>query len=86
MEISSILKIYSRDRFFIESISRSLKPDNLALVPGLSIRDSVVERDGLYIYILEIWVNTEKRSFKTLRGTLDEVLTIIHMFYKTIFK
>lgn len=86
MEISSKLRIYSRDKFFIESLYKCLKPDNSITLPGLFIRDSVVENNGYYMYILEVNVNTEQRSFKTLRGTIDEVLTIIYTVFKTMFK
>lgn len=86
MVISSKLKIHSRDRDFLESLSKSLKPDNLITPPGLVVKDYIEENKGIYTYVLEIQINNEKRGFKTLRATLDEVLTIIHMLYRTIFK
>ncbi|MEM1675331.1 MAG: KEOPS complex subunit Pcc1 [Desulfurococcaceae archaeon] len=86
MRISSKLIVFSRDKHFIESLYKSLKPDNSATVPGLIIEDFVEEKNGVFVYTIRIEIDTARRSFKTIRSTLDEILTAIHVIYKTIFK
>lgn len=86
MAISSKLKIYSRDGLFVESIMRSLRPDNVNVPPGLTIRDYAAREGDLYVYVYEIELNEKLRGFSALKGTLDEVLTIVHALYETTLK
>jgi len=77
MAISSKLKVSSSESKFILSLYRALHPDNSIAPPKITIKEDLVQEEGGMAYAVEITVDCTARNFDTLRGTLDEIQTLI---------
>jgi len=86
MAISSRLRVISDNAEFVESLAKALKPDNLTAPPRISIEDRVLKDSNTASYIVEVSVDCTAKNFDTLRGTLDEIQTLIAMVKNTLEK
>jgi len=82
MEISSRLRVLSTSYDYIKSINNMLHADNITAPPRLTINDGVIERNGYFEYFIELKTRCGVKCFDSIRGTLDEVLTILSSIEK----
>lgn len=71
--VEAVLIIESTDRKYLDSIYRSLEPDNVNPPRSIGLSSSVINNK----YIFKIKTMLQGKSFDSLRGTLDEVLSLI---------
>ncbi len=71
--VRAVLRIESIDRRYLESIYRSLEPDNVNPPRDVKIEGRL--EDNSYLFMVETILRS--RKFDSLRGTLDEVLSLI---------
>ncbi|ADI32709.1 KEOPS complex subunit Pcc1 [Staphylothermus hellenicus] len=79
MAILSKLKIIVEDEKLAEAIYEMLYPDNLTAPKYMSLKERILKSDEGYIYEVEISVPNDPMRFDSLRGTLDEILSITEM-------
>ncbi len=80
MMYSAKLKIKCMKPRYCRSLYDSMHPDNIFTGKKISIKEFIYEDQ----YIIEITVNNRKPGdFDSLRGTLDEILSIVSMIDKT---
>jgi len=77
--ILSRLKIKSVSRKYLDSIYKTLHPDNTVLPRGMTLSEKLEEHKETYVYIIDINVPCGSKNFDSMRGALDEILTIISM-------
>ncbi|MET1160688.1 MAG: KEOPS complex subunit Pcc1 [Thermoprotei archaeon] len=73
------LRIYSSNKNYIESLYKALHPDNITVPGKVVINDKIVSENNTYTYVLIVKTGKQAKDFDSLRGTLDEVLTLISM-------
>jgi len=86
MVISSRLRVVSDNPEFVESLAKALKPDNLTAPPRISVKDRVLRDSNTATYVVEVAVDCTAKNFDSLRGTLDEIQTLIAMVRNTLEK
>ncbi len=76
--VECVLEVWSSDRRYCYSLYSALEPDNVNPPENVSIGSDVASDDGC---AYRFWVRTvfKKNKFDTLRGTIDEVLSIIEV-------
>ena len=79
METLSVLKIYSSSKNYIESLKKALHPDNVITPDFMKIIENIYEYNNEYVYEIMIKVKHSPKNFDSLRGSLDEILSIIEM-------
>jgi len=82
MEISSKLRVLSTSYEYVKSINDTLHPDNKTAPPHLTINDGVIAHNDRYEYFMELKTRCGVKCFDSIRGTLDEVLTILSSIEK----
>ncbi|MCD6301426.1 MAG: hypothetical protein J7L82_05080 [Staphylothermus sp.] len=79
METLSALRIYSNNKNYVESLKKTLHPDNVITPDFMEIIENISEDNNEYIYEIVIKVKHSAKNFDSLRGALDEILSIIEM-------
>ncbi|ABN69944.1 hypothetical protein Smar_0843 [Staphylothermus marinus F1] len=79
MAILSRLKIIMEDEKLAKAIYEMLHPDNLTAPEYMSLKEKISRNNEEYIYEAEITVPNDPKRFDSLRGTLDEILSITEM-------
>ena len=79
METLSVLKISSDDKSYIESLKKTLHPDNVITPDFMEIIENIYEDNNEYVYEIVIKIIHSTKNFDSLRGSLDEILSIIEM-------
>ncbi len=69
-----ILEIRTRSEI-VDSLYKSMHPDNLITPPNMSIEEKIDSRKGLYRIIIRVPLNS--RYIKSSRQTLDEILGLM---------
>lgn len=64
------------------SIYVSLKPDNEYPGPHLQIYDYIIEEGESGVYVLEVKCSSSSTCLRTVRGAVDEVLSLINILVK----
>ncbi len=75
-----ILKIYDADRKYVESIYKTLSPDNRVAPEYMVIRD--MYDDNMYRVVFETPLNS--RYIDSVKQSIDEILALIQTIEKTI--
>lgn len=79
--IYSRFSFKSRDKAFVKALYNSLHPDNLSQPRDVRIVDYIVEEPDGSTLVIE--VKTEYvDKFDTVKGTIDEVLTLLNAVSK----
>ncbi|WP_440060189.1 KEOPS complex subunit Pcc1 [Thermogladius sp. 4427co] len=78
MEVSLRVEIRLDPRL-ARAVFESLRPDNEYPGPDLEIRDCIREEESGAVYVLEAVCVSKATCINTVRGTLDEVLSLIDM-------
>ena len=79
METLSVLKIRSSSKNYVESLKKTLHPDNVITPDFMEIIENIYEDNNEYVYEIIIKVKHSAKNFDSLRGSLDEILSIIEM-------
>lgn len=66
----------------LNSLYKSLHPDNLITLPNMFIEEEIDSSKGLYRVVIRVPLNN--RYIKSLRQTIDEVLGLITIIRRII--
>ena len=73
-QLTLILEIRTRSEI-VNSLYKSMHPDNLITPPNMSIEEEIDSRKGLYRITIRVPLNS--RYIKSSRQTLDEILGLM---------
>jgi len=73
-QLTLILEIRTRSEI-VDSLYKSMHPDNLITPPNMSIEEEIDSRKGLYRITIRVPLNS--RYIKSSRQTLDEILGLM---------
>lgn len=80
MELSSKLKVICSNRDKAISIYEALHPDNVDMPREMYIDEEIVVDKDKHVYQVLITIEkADARRFDTLKGTLDEILSILEL-------
>jgi len=80
MELSSKLRIICSDRDKTFSIYDALHPDNVDVPRDMHIDEEIIVEKDKHIYQVLITIEkADAKRFDTLKGTLDEILSILEL-------
>jgi len=73
-QLTLILEIRTRSEI-VDSLYKTIHPDNLITPPNMSIEEEIDSRKGLYRITIRVPLNS--RYIKSSRQTLDEILGLM---------
>jgi len=73
-QLTLILEIRTRSEI-VDSLYKSMHPDNLITLSNMSIEEEVDSRKGLYRITIRVPLNS--RYIRSSRQTLDEILGLV---------
>ena len=73
-QLTLILEIRTRSEI-VDSLYKSMHPDNLITPPNMSIEEEIDSRKGLYRITIRVPLNS--RYIRSSRQTLDEILGLV---------
>jgi len=73
-QLTLILEIRTRSEI-VDSLYKSIHPDNLITPPNMSIEEEIDSRKGLYRITIRVPLNS--RYIRSSRQTLDEILGLV---------
>ncbi len=82
--IEAILEIKSNDEKYIYSIYKALEPDNINPPEKVIIKTNILKENNIFTYRFIVKTIFQARKYDSLRGTLDEVLSLIEAVDNTL--
>lgn len=79
MVISSKLKIIVENKELAKAIYEMFYPDNLTAPKYMVLKENIQNISNGYVYEVKISIPNDPKRFDSLRGTLDDILSILEM-------
>lgn len=80
MKITVWIEVGSNDEKIVESLYKSLKPDNRGFPPGIRFSEQFLSNK--LVYSLE----ADENSLKSLRNTVDDLLESLETVERVLFR
>ncbi len=80
----TIVRVESFDPLYCISLYKAIEPDNVDIPGGMSIETNIEKIDDRCIYEFRVVTPFNAKKFDSLRGTIDEILSIIEVIDETL--